>query len=207
MYRALAAARVAGASCAGVGVLLAASGWLYLIRTHTLTSGARVGDALPLDELSRHSAVGLPAFLAVWSGAAVLLALLARWARIERLTAALLLAGAVGGWTYAATGASLLVVRQIPAEDAFHATTGLRAVWLPAVLAGALWAWADASGDLIGAAKAALAAVRALGERPDAGGKSTLLSLVAGQLEGAERDQACAVFRARLSSGDIEACP
>ena len=137
MYRAVAAARVAGASCAGVGVLLAASGWLYLIRTHTLTSGSRVGDALPLDELSRHSAVGLPAFLAVWSGAAVLLALLARWARIERLTAALLLAGAVGGWTYAATGASLLVVRQIPAEDAFHATTGLRAVWLPAVLAGA----------------------------------------------------------------------
>ena len=78
---------------------------------------------------------------------------------------------------------------------------------VPAVLAGALWAWADASGDLIGAAKAALAAVRALGERPDAGGKSTLLSLVAGQLEGAERDQACAVFRARLASAGIEACP
>jgi len=76
-----------------------------------------------------------------------------------------------------------------------------------AVLAGALWAWADASGDPVGAARAALAAVRALGERPDAGGKAALLSLVAGQLEGAERDQACAVFRARLASAGIEACP
>jgi len=76
-----------------------------------------------------------------------------------------------------------------------------------AVLAGALWAWADASGDPVGAARAALAAVRALGERSDAGGKAALLSLVAGQLEGAERDQACAVFRARVASAGIEACP
>ena len=76
-----------------------------------------------------------------------------------------------------------------------------------AVLAGALWAWADASGDPLGAARAALAAVRALGERSDAGGKAALLSLVAGQLEGAERDQACAVFRARVASAGIEACP
>ena len=76
-----------------------------------------------------------------------------------------------------------------------------------AVLAGALWAWADASGDPVGAARAALAAARALGERADAGGRAALLSLVAGQLEGAERDQACAVFRARLASAGIEACP
>jgi len=76
-----------------------------------------------------------------------------------------------------------------------------------AVLAAALWAWADASADHVGAARAALAAARALGERPDAGGTSALLSLVAGQLEGAERDQACAVFRARLASAGIEACP
>ena len=76
-----------------------------------------------------------------------------------------------------------------------------------AVLAGALWAWADASSDPVGAARAALAAVRALGERPDAGGvETTLLSLVAGQLDGAERDQACAVFRAHLAAAGIEAC-
>jgi len=49
--------------------------------------------------------------------------------------------------------------------------------------------------------------VRALGERPDAGeAETTLLSLVAGQLDGAERDQACAVFRAHLAAAGIEAC-
>jgi len=44
-------------------------------------------------------------------------------------------------------------------------------------------------------------------QRSERGGPAALLSLVAGQLDGAERDQACAVFRARLSSGEIEACP
>ena len=74
-----------------------------------------------------------------------------------------------------------------------------------AVLASALWAWADASGDLTGAARAALAASRALG--PGAADPAALLSLVAAQLEGAERDQACAVFRARLHAAGISACP
>jgi len=73
------------------------------------------------------------------------------------------------------------------------------------VLAAALWAWADASGDPTGAARAALAASRALGNGPaDA---AAVLSLVAAQLEGAERDQACAVFRARLHAASISACP
>ncbi|TMB40238.1 MAG: hypothetical protein E6J62_00300 [Deltaproteobacteria bacterium] len=76
-----------------------------------------------------------------------------------------------------------------------------------AVLAGALWAWADALGDPAYAAKAALSAARAVTQRSERGGPAALLSLVAGQLDGAERDQACAVFRARLSSGEIEACP
>jgi hypothetical protein len=75
-----------------------------------------------------------------------------------------------------------------------------------AVLAGALWAWADASGDPVGAARASLAAVRALGDRADAGSAQNLLSLVAGQLDGAERDQACAIFRAHLAAAGIEAC-
>jgi hypothetical protein len=80
-----------------------------------------------------------------------------------------------------------------------------------AQLAGALWAWADQTGDLVGAAREALAAARALvSSRPGDGGSgaSALLSLVAGQLDGAERDQACAVFRARLGTADgIAACP
>ncbi len=74
-----------------------------------------------------------------------------------------------------------------------------------AVLAGALWAWADASGDLTGSARAALAAARALG--PGNSDPATVLSLVAAQLDGAERDQACAVFRARLHASGIAACP
>ncbi len=74
-----------------------------------------------------------------------------------------------------------------------------------AVLAGALWAWADASGDLTAASRAALAASRALGAGPS--DAAAVLSLVAAQLDGAERDQACAVFRARLRAGEVAACP
>jgi hypothetical protein len=77
------------------------------------------------------------------------------------------------------------------------------------VLAQALWAWADASGDTLGAARAALAAARALQSsgQPDGGsGPTAVLSLVAGQLVGAERDQACAVFRAHAAAR-IPACP
>jgi hypothetical protein len=76
-----------------------------------------------------------------------------------------------------------------------------------AVLAGALWAWADALGDPAFAAKASLAAARAVAQRSEGGGPAAVLSLVAGQLDGADRYQACAVFRARLSWGEIEACP
>jgi len=74
-----------------------------------------------------------------------------------------------------------------------------------ALLAGALWAWADASGDATGASRAALAAARALGSGP--ADPAAVLSLVAAQLDGAERDQACAVFRARLHATSISACP
>ena len=71
------------------------------------------------------------------------------------------------------------------------------------VVAGALWAWADASGDPLAASRAALAAARALASARGEG--ASLLSLVAEQLDGAERDQACAVFRAR--AGRLPACP
>lgn len=74
-----------------------------------------------------------------------------------------------------------------------------------AVLAGALWAWADLSGDTLGASRAVLAAARAIPN--GSGDPASVLSLVAGQLEGADRDQACAVFRARLHATDIQACP
>jgi lysylphosphatidylglycerol synthetase-like protein (DUF2156 family) len=57
-------------------------------------------------------------------------------ARVERLTAGLLLALAVGGWGYLVTGASLWIVRQVPADQAFRAAAGERVVYLPAALAG-----------------------------------------------------------------------
>jgi hypothetical protein len=70
------------------------------------------------------------------------------------------------------------------------------------VVAGALWAWAEVT-DPSFAARVALAAAHGLGGPHD--GAQPLLSLVAEQLEGAERDQACAVFRAR--AGRLPACP
>src|SRR5262249_10670320 len=60
-------------------VVFAASGWLYLVRTPGRPS---VGDALPLDELSRHSSASLAVFAGIWAAGAVFLGLYAKWARI-----------------------------------------------------------------------------------------------------------------------------
>jgi len=119
-----------------LAVLVAASGWLYVLRPHVPLPGPHVRDALALDELSHRGAVPLLLFLGVWSVAGVLLGLLARWARVERLTAGLLLALAVGAWMYALNGLSILIVRQIPAHQAFHAAAAEQAVVIPAALAG-----------------------------------------------------------------------
>ena len=112
----LRAARIASAALLSFGVVLAATGWLYVIQPHSALPGPPVTDALPLDELSRRSAVPLIVFLGVWAVAALSLAVIARIMRAERLTAGLLLALGVGGWAYLQTGLSLLIVRQIPAH-------------------------------------------------------------------------------------------
>jgi len=130
------AARILVATFLSLAVLVAASGWFYVVRPYVSLPGPVVHDALPLDELSGHGSVSVVMFLAVWSAAAVLLALLARWARADRLIAGLLLGPAVGGWLYALNGVSILVVRQIPAHDAFHAAAAEQAVVIPAALAG-----------------------------------------------------------------------
>lgn len=130
------AVRSAAASVLAVGVLLAATGWLYLARPAVSVPGPVVHDALALDELSQHGSVSIWLYLLVWGAAAFLLGLLARWARAERLTAGMLLGPAVAAWLYAANGVSILVVRQIPAHQAFHAAAAEQAVVLPAVLAG-----------------------------------------------------------------------
>ena len=105
-------ARTAAAVALAAMLLLAAAGWLYVLRPHDSLPGPAVRDALPLDELSRHGSVSVTLYLLVWGGAAALLGLLTRWARVERLTAGLLLALATGGWLYAVNGISILVVRQ-----------------------------------------------------------------------------------------------
>jgi lysyl-tRNA synthetase class 2 len=130
------AARSVAALLLSLAVLVAATGWLYRARPLIALPGPVAHDALALDELSHHASVPLLLFLAVWVVAAVLLALLARWAGLERLTAGLLLAVAVVGWHYALNGVSILVVRQIPAHQAFHVAAAEPAVALPAVLAG-----------------------------------------------------------------------
>src|SRR5689334_4125461 len=130
------ATRLVFGSVTAFAVVIAAMGWLYVIQPHSSLPGPPVNDALPLDELSRRSAVPLLVFLLVWAAAAGLLGFIAHASRAERLTAGVLLALGVGGWMYLQTGVSLLIVRQIPAHQAFHAATGQKAVYVPALLAG-----------------------------------------------------------------------
>jgi lysyl-tRNA synthetase, class II len=120
---------------AALAVLFAVTGWLYLVGHEGGASALPVGDALPLDELSRHSSVPLLVFVGVWSVAAAVLGCIARLLALGRLAAALLLGLLVGSWSYLTTGVSILVVRQIAAESAFRDAGTLRAVLVPAVLA------------------------------------------------------------------------
>ena len=129
-------ARGAAAALLALAVLSAATGWLYVARPVASLPGPSVHDALALDELSKHGSVSIVLYLIVWCAAAVLLGTIARWARLERLTAGLLLGLGVGGWLYAVNGVSILVVRQIPAHQAFHAAAAEQAVVIPTVLAG-----------------------------------------------------------------------
>lgn len=144
------AARIVAALALSVAVLVAATGWLYVARTHSSFPGPPMRDALALDELSHHASVPLLLFLGVWAVAAALLALIADWAGAERLTAGLVLAIGVVGWHYALNGVSILVVRQIPAHEAFHAAAAERAVAVPAALAGIAGAIFGRSGDSTG---------------------------------------------------------
>jgi len=130
-------ARTLTASALAGATIVAATGWLYAVHGHVHGwPGPGVRDALALDELPHRSGVPLVLYLGVWGAAAVLLALLARWARADALVGGLLLGGAVGGWLYALNGVSILIVRQISAHSAFHSAASEEAVIIPAVLAG-----------------------------------------------------------------------
>lgn len=126
-----------------VAVAVAATGWLYLLAPPL--PGPRIGDALPLDELARHSAVPLLWFVPVWAVAGLLLGMLMRWARVERVTAVLLLALGVGIWGYVVDGFSIAVVRQIPARDAFDRAAHVHAVYVAATIAALAGALVTAS--------------------------------------------------------------
>jgi lysyl-tRNA synthetase class 2 len=133
MARAL---RNTGITFVSVLVLLAATGWLYLIRPQAGRLGPSLPEALPLDELANKARLPLFVFLLVWACAGLLLGVLARAARLERLTAALVLALGVGTFEFLAVGVSFAIVRQVPLHDAFHAATRARAAYAPALLAG-----------------------------------------------------------------------
>jgi lysyl-tRNA synthetase, class II len=132
------ALRLAGLSLAGLlafVIVVAAQGWLYELRGATLI-GPRLHDALPLDELPRHDSVSLVLFVGVWACAGILVGLLARKARVERLTAALLAALTTGLWLFLTTWVSLVVVRQVADRQAFHAALHVPALYLAAGLIG-----------------------------------------------------------------------
>jgi lysyl-tRNA synthetase, class II len=91
----------------------------------------------PLDALSHHDAVPLLWFVVVWGVAAVTLGLAARWARFERVSAALLLSLTVGLFIYVETALATAVVQQVALRDALDAAARMKAVYIPALLAGA----------------------------------------------------------------------
>jgi lysyl-tRNA synthetase, class II len=109
-------------------VASAATGWMYL--AHPSLGGPRVPTALPLDELARHASVSLPWYLLVWGVAALLLGVYARWARLERLTAALVLGLGVGVWSYLQSGVSIAIVRQVSLQSALDSAGRSQAVYL-----------------------------------------------------------------------------
>lgn len=135
MARALRLAGLISAGLLAFVIVVAAQGWLYELRGATLI-GPRLHDALPLDELPRHDSVSLVLFVGVWACAGILVGLLARRARVERLTAALLAALTTGLWLFLTTWVSLVVVRQVADRQAFHAALHVPALYLAAGLVG-----------------------------------------------------------------------
>jgi lysyl-tRNA synthetase class 2 len=113
-------------------VSMSVVGWLYLMRVGA--PGPRISEALPLDELARHATAPLLWYIVVWFVAAALLGCYARWARIDRFTAALLLGLAVGVFAYLQTSLSISVVRQVSMKDALDAAATMKAVYLPATI-------------------------------------------------------------------------
>ncbi len=132
------AAKAVTMALAIVLVTSAATGWLYWIRARVAGwPGPQVADALPLDELPGHDHVPLVVCVAVFAVAGLMLGLVARAVRLDRLAAAWVLAGGTGIWLLAVNTFSLFVVRQVPAAQALRAATALQPPYILAALAGA----------------------------------------------------------------------
>ena len=135
---AVAVARATAVALAVVLVTSMATGWLYWLRAGAAHwPGPRVADALPLDELPGHDSVPFVAYLTAFAVAGVLLGLVARAVRLDRLTAGLSLAAGTAVWLILADALCLLVVRQVPAGQALQAAARLQPCYLAAALAGA----------------------------------------------------------------------
>jgi lysyl-tRNA synthetase class 2 len=165
-----------------VAVGLATTGWLYVVRAGM--PGPHIRQALPLDELAKHDASSLGWFVLVWTLAALLLAAVVRWAHIERLTGAVVLALATILLLYVTTGTSLAITRQIPERGALHVAGNLGVVYLPAAIVGLLVAAVGRSGGqrrraptLVAAFVAAAGALQLLHTMLPGGGGGVVRSL------------------------------
>lgn len=119
-------------------VTSAATGWLYWVRAAIARwPGPRVADALPLDELPGTDGVPLIVYVAAFAVAGLTLGLVARALRLDRLTAAWVLAAGTGAWLLAVDAFCIFVVRQVPSGAALRAAAGLQPLYIAAALAGA----------------------------------------------------------------------
>jgi lysyl-tRNA synthetase class 2 len=98
--------------------------------------GPKIPGALPLDNIAGKGTVPLAAFVLVWAMAAGFLGLVARRERLERLVAALVLAGGVGSWQFATLTLVTFFATGVSLHEALHTAATSRVVYLPAALAG-----------------------------------------------------------------------
>ncbi len=124
----------------GLAIVLAptlAIGCLYLLRAPVARwPGPRVPDALALDAIPHHASVPLVVFVALYALAGALLAAACRAVGLNRLAAALVLLTGVGAWSYVMAAASVFVVLQVPATEAFRRAASMQSVYLAAAIAG-----------------------------------------------------------------------
>src|SRR5712671_1661313 len=142
--------RVAVVPAAIMSVTALAVGWLYWLRAGVAHwPGPRVADALPLDELPGHDGVPLVVYIAVFAVAGVMLGLIARAVRLDRLTAGLSLAAGTVVWLLVVDVFCLVIVRQVPTGEALRAAASLPSVYIAAALAAAGGALSGRSGGRV----------------------------------------------------------